>query len=114
MQLTTMDSNIDTYLNMHVAMHENTCDDVMSPDESICSSELQVPNSREDRAANKRMKESVRLIDGRFHLPLLWKHNDVKLPYARPMAESRLESLKKRLKEDEKLRLSTARLCKVV
>ena len=101
---TTIDSNIDTNLNMHVAMHENICDDVMSPDESICSSELQVPNSCEDSAAHKRMRESVRLIDGRFHLPLLWKHDNVKLPNARPMAESRLESLKKRLKKNKKLR----------
>ena len=93
----------DAYLNMHVAMQGNAADG-LEPRDGFIESELQMPNSREDRAAYQKIKDSVRLLDGHFHLPLLWKRDDIKLLDARPMAKNRLESLKRRLMRDENLR----------
>ena len=49
------------------------------------------------------MKNSIELVDGHFQLPLLWKQEDIQLPNDMEMAKSRMVSLKKRLKKDEKL-----------
>ena len=96
------ESKADAYLNMHVAMKENAADG-LEPHDGFIASELQMPNCRKDRAAYQKMKDSIRLLDGHFHLPLLRKRDDIKLPDARPMAKNRLESLKRRLMKDKNL-----------
>ena len=49
------------------------------------------------------MKDSIKIVNGHFQLPLLWRHKNVFLPDNRAMAEKRLESLKRRLSKDESL-----------
>jgi len=89
--------------NMHIALPELGDLESASPLECAEASELRVPNSREDRIAYRKMKESVEFVDGHFQLPLLWKHEVQSLPNNKQMAENRLASLKKRLSKDENL-----------
>ena len=74
-----------------------------SPLRNPLPGELRVPNFREDRAAFKKMKNFLKMVEGHFQLPLLWKEEGFKLPSNRKMVENRLESLRKRLSKDKNL-----------
>ena len=60
-------------------------------------------NSKEDRIALEQMERSVKLVNGHFQLPLLWRDKQTVLPDNRAVAQSRLESLKRRLIRDDQL-----------
>ena len=60
-------------------------------------------NSKEDRIALEQMERSVKLVNGHFQLPLLWRDKQTVLPDYRAVAQSRLESLKRRLIRDDQL-----------
>ena len=49
------------------------------------------------------MERSVKLVNGHFQLPLLWRDKQTVLPDNRAVAQSRLESLKRRLIRDDQL-----------
>ena len=69
------------------------------------TSVLNVPNSKEDRAAYDVMETRLCLDGGHYQLPLLWKDECQKqLPDNLPLARKRLFHLRNRLLEDEKLR----------
>ena len=69
------------------------------------TSVLNVPNSKEDRAAYDVMETRLRLDGGHYQLPLLWKEECQKqLPDNLPLARKKLFNLKNRLLKDEKLR----------
>jgi len=50
--------------------------------------------SEEDRWVYQLMKESVRMVDGHYELPLPWRHDYEKLPENKMMAVKRLTCLK--------------------
>ena len=69
------------------------------------TSVLNVPNSKEDRAAYDLMETRLCLDGGHYQLPLLWKDKCQKqLPDNLPLARKRLFHLRNRLLKDEKLR----------
>ena len=69
------------------------------------TSVLNVPNSKEDRAAYDVMETRLRGDGGHYQLPLLWKEECQKqLPDNLPLARKKLFNLKNRLFKDEKLR----------
>ena len=69
------------------------------------TSVLNVPNSKEDRAAYDVMETRLCLDGGHYQLPLLWKDECQKqLPDNLPLARKRLFHLRNRLLKDEKLR----------
>ena len=69
------------------------------------TSVLNVPNSKEDRAAYDVMETRLCHDGGHYQLPLLWKDECQKqLPDNLPLARKRLFHLRNRLLKDEKLR----------
>ena len=92
-----------SFPSMHATLADDVEADSESPLRNPLPGELRVPNSREDRAAFKKMKNSVKMVEGHFQLPLLWKEEGFKLPSNRKMVENRLESLRKRLSKDKNL-----------
>ena len=97
-------NNSATDTCMHVILPENAkIDPSLPPHEYEVGCGLDHDNSREDRLALKIMKDSIKIVNGHFQLPLLWRHKNVFLPDNRAMAEKRLESLKRRLSKDESL-----------
>ena len=97
-------NNSATDTCMHVILPENAkVDPNLPPHEYEVGCGLDHDNSREDRLALKIMKDSIKIVNGHFQLPLLWRHKNVFLPDNRAMAEKRLESLKRRLSKDESL-----------
>ena len=60
--------------------------------------------SLEDVVSYELMNKSIKYIDGHFQLPLLWRNSGIILPDSLPMAKRRLESVKRRLNRDKKLR----------
>ena len=75
----------------------------VAPHEAPIPYKLDGDSSREDRIAYQMMKDSVRMVDGHLQLPLLWRKKVTKLPENRSMAEKRLHSLKRRLRNDASL-----------
>jgi len=73
------------------------------PHEFTQSCGLDESNSREDRISLQIMKDSIKQVDGHFQLPLLWRNQNTKLPNNISMARKRLESLKRRLRNDRNL-----------
>ena len=59
--------------------------------------------SAEDRRTYALMKDSVKLVDGHYELPLPWRHDHQCLPNNRVMAEKRLKGLKKRLLNNKEM-----------
>ena len=59
--------------------------------------------SVEDKRALEMMEQSLKRKDGHFQVALPWREKPVKIPNNKPMAEKRLESLKRRLKKDGEL-----------
>ncbi|XP_064619513.1 uncharacterized protein LOC135482959 [Lineus longissimus] len=55
--------------------------------------------SIEDRRALTKLEASTKRIDGRYEVGMLWKADDPWLPNNKTMAESRLESLRRKLSE---------------
>ena len=58
--------------------------------------------SVEDRESLNNMKNSVCLVNGHYSVGMLWKNKDPWLPDNRRMAEVRLQSLKRKMKRDQK------------
>ena len=54
-------------------------------------------------AWHKKMKNSIKTVNGHFQLSLLWRRKNVFHSDNRAMAEKRLESLKRRLSKDKLL-----------
>ncbi|XP_064622346.1 uncharacterized protein LOC135484642 [Lineus longissimus] len=59
--------------------------------------------SIEDRKALKTLEDTTKRVNGRYEVGMLWKSPDPWLPDNKTMAESRLESLRKRLSRDHQL-----------
>jgi len=57
--------------------------------------------SIEDQESLNKMKNSVRPVNGRYSVGMLWKSEDPWLPDNRQMAEVRLQSLNRKLERDE-------------
>jgi len=57
----------------------------------------------EDRKALKLIDSSISLMDGHYQMGLLWRDDNLLLPYNRPLAEARLQYLKKRFRHDPEL-----------
>ena len=90
---------------MHVSLPVDPVFNLDAPPHNhVISCGLEKYNSREDRLAHQVMKDSVRVVNGHFQLPLLWRRKDVRLPSNRSMVERRLKSLKNRLSKNEELR----------
>ena len=60
--------------------------------------------SLEDVVSYELMNKAIKLVDGHFQLPLLWRNSGVTLPDSLPMAKSRLEAVKRRLDRDPVLK----------
>ncbi|XP_030828101.1 uncharacterized protein LOC115919169 [Strongylocentrotus purpuratus] len=58
-------------------------------------------DSVEDKRARKTMDETVGMVDGHYQVGLPWRKYPPSLPNNKKMAESRLQSLKKRLGNDK-------------
>lgn len=67
---------------------------------SLDSLGIQVPRdnvtSREEKRANQMMNKTIKEIDCRYEIGLLWKHDDIKLPDSREMALKRMLCLEAR------------------
>ncbi|XP_068712758.1 uncharacterized protein [Montipora foliosa] len=61
------------------------------------------PLSVEDRRALKLIDNSISLLDGHYQMGLLWRDDNPVLPYNRPLAEARLQYLKRRFRRDPEL-----------
>lgn len=61
------------------------------------------PLSVEDRRVLKLIENSISLLDGHYQMGLLWRDDNPVLPYNRPLAEARLQYLKKRFLCDPEL-----------
>ena len=59
--------------------------------------------SIEDRRALAIMERTVQMVDGHYQLSLPWKYDNPCLPNNRPMAEKRLNLLKRRLEKNKVL-----------
>ena len=59
--------------------------------------------SVEDKRALRMMEQSLKRKDGHFQVGLPWREKPVKFPNNKPMAERRLDSLKRQLKKDGEL-----------
>ena len=59
--------------------------------------------SKEDSRALSLIEDSVNLKEGHYEIALPWKKSPPTLPYNRPLAEHRLNLLKKRLQKDHDL-----------
>lgn len=59
--------------------------------------------SEENRRANEIMRRTLRFVEGRYEIGLLWKKDDIKLPDSYPMALNRLISLERSLKRKPEL-----------
>ena len=59
--------------------------------------------SVEDRSALKLIDSSISLLDGHYQMGLLWRDDNPVLPHNRPLAEARLQYLKKRFRRDPEL-----------
>ena len=64
-----------------------------------------LPNSctREDRKGLEIIRQSLKVVDGHFQLPLPWRHENTRLLDNRFMVHKRLDSLKRPLKKDAEL-----------
>ena len=89
---------------MHVStLHDEGVCLERAPHDFVLSCGLECDNSKEDRVAFELMQNSVKIVDGHFQLPLLWRNKSVKLPNNLLVAKNRLESLKRRLTKDPQL-----------
>ena len=88
---------------MHASLTSSSELDTSSPLENVQPNELTIANSRVDRVAYERIKNYIKIVDGHFQLPLLWKQEGLRLPKNRQMVENRLASLGKRLSRDTEL-----------
>ncbi|XP_068749478.1 uncharacterized protein [Montipora capricornis] len=61
------------------------------------------PLSVEDRRALKLIDNSISLLDGHYQMGLLWRDDNPVLPYNRPLAEARLQYLKRRFRRDPEM-----------
>ena len=66
--------------------------------------EFGIKYSREDIVAYDCMMKNVKLIDGHYQLPLLWKNASAQLPESMTMAAKRLDGVKRRLQRDSVLK----------
>ena len=66
--------------------------------------EFELRYSLEDVVSYELMNKAIKLVDGHFQLPLLWRNSGVTLPDSLPMAKRRLESVKRRLDRDPVLK----------
>ena len=71
----------------------------LAGDSSMCM-------SVEDKKALAIMERSVKLDQGHYQVALPWRQFPPFLPYNRPMAERRLQVLKRGFLQDDKLNLS--------
>ena len=80
-------------------------DDRCPLDLSECSNDCScsLKTSREDRVVLQMMKDKVKIVNGHFQLPLLWKRSTDQLPHNRKIAEKRFMSLKRCLAKDKAL-----------
>ena len=88
---------------MHASLTSSSELDTSSPLENVQPNELTIANSREDRVAYERMKNSIKMVDGHFQLLLLWKKEGLQLPKNQQMVENRLASFNKHLSRDTEL-----------
>ena len=66
--------------------------------------ELQVASpSRNDQKALSKMKSTCEKVGEHYQMAFSWKNEEAKLPDNRPMAERRLNALKKKLEADSDL-----------
>ncbi|XP_077966916.1 uncharacterized protein LOC144420936 [Styela clava] len=56
--------------------------------------------SLDDERATQIMNDTLKRVDGRLQIGLLWKYDDIKLPYNYNMALKRLMSVKRRMEKD--------------
>ena len=61
--------------------------------------------SQEDKIAFKSMEDSVEMIGGKYHLSIPWKEDPKQLPNNKAVAQARLNHLRKKLTQDEDLRV---------
>jgi len=61
------------------------------------------PLSLEDTRALKLIDSSISLMDGHYQMGLQWRDGNPVLPYNRPLAEAKLQYLKKRFRRDPEL-----------
>ncbi|KAL9975992.1 hypothetical protein ACROYT_G013221 [Oculina patagonica] len=68
-----------------------------------CISSSKKGMSVEDRESLHKLNSSVRLVDGRYEVRMLWKYENPWLPNNKMTAEARLRSLKRKLCKEEQL-----------
>ena len=83
---------------------ENLLDLDLAPHEYAVPCGLPNSSFRKDRKGFEIMEQSLKVIEGHFQLPLLWNHENTRLPDNRFMVHKRLNSLKRRLKKDAGLK----------
>ena len=66
--------------------------------------ETDVGESKEDKRARTQMETTVKKVDGHYQMGLPWRYEEPFLPDNRPLAEARLQHLKRRLIKDDGLK----------
>ena len=74
-----------------------------SPHEFVVKEELTNDNSRADRVAHEMLK-NAEIVERHFQVPLLWRNSNAKLPNNKMLAQTRLQSLKRRLDHNSDLK----------
>ena len=96
------DGSDQAVLNVSIdVLRDNPCPLDLPESLNDCSCSLKPP--REDRVALQMMKDKVKIVNGHFQLPLLWKSSTDHFSNTRKVAEMRLMSLKSRLAKDKAL-----------
>ena len=65
---------------------------------------LETPNSKEDRAVLRLMRDSITIQKEHYQLPLFWRHTEVSLSNNYVIAKHRLATVKRRFLNDPHLR----------
>ena len=86
-----------------IANKRNTIDDELLTRQLERLWNTDFKESTVDKKALEVMARSLKRKDDHFQVALPWRKEPVDIPNDKPMAERRLESLKRRLKKDSKL-----------
>ena len=89
-------ANVNLVLSEEVKLNEQL-EKFWATESFGVSVNLKKPTSFEDQRSERIMQSGIKLVDGHYEVPMLWRESEKKLPNNRQMAEKRFTSLMKRL-----------------
>ena len=99
LSLSSTQNCIVNFVKHHDKTVEQPIQTIWSADFEIGTTVLEMPFSRKDHLMYKLLQDSVKLVNGRFQLPLPWRSGVTRLLNNRSVAHNRLMCLKGRFKK---------------